>query len=245
MIISCVSCFVKKENSFSAYEVSGLPGKTIAYEDLIRQNISNESFFIEKAEIDFLGDGGIGKLIGSIKFEKPDKYLVSIKSRTGVEILRVFISRDTILANDRINRKLYFESTKYLYSKLGLKGSYIPVIFGDFISDKKGIREMASCIHGFATEYVSTGDMELRYKIQCNSNKVIEAVSNADSNNIEIKFHFDNFKKSGSYLTPFNIEIRNSDNKININFRIRKIVYRWTGSIEFIPGNRYELRRLL
>ena len=72
-----------------------------------------------------------------LKFEYPDKYLISIKSRTGIEGARIYISEDTILFNDRINKKMYYGSSLYLKRKYGLTTNFLPLIFGDIVSRKK------------------------------------------------------------------------------------------------------------
>ena len=42
-----------------------------------------QDFFIQKAEIEVINQDGKEKYLSTIKYEKPDKYLISIKSRTG------------------------------------------------------------------------------------------------------------------------------------------------------------------
>ena len=57
-----------------------------------RQNISSAGFFIQKAEVEYNNQYGSQKFLASIKFEYPDKYLISLKSRTGIEGVRIFIN---------------------------------------------------------------------------------------------------------------------------------------------------------
>ena len=40
--------------------------------------------------------------MATIKYELPDKYLISIRSKAGIEAARIFITKDTVLINDRI-----------------------------------------------------------------------------------------------------------------------------------------------
>ena len=90
------------------------PGSSNVFESTKNQNITNNGFFIQKAEIEIVTGEGKEKYLASIKFEKPDKYLISVKSRTGIEGARIYISNDSILVNDRINKKLYSGNTFYL-----------------------------------------------------------------------------------------------------------------------------------
>ena len=59
----------------------------------------------------------------------PDKFLISIKSHTGIEVARIFLTGDSIMINDRINKKLYYGSTSYLKNKYGLTTAVFPVIW--------------------------------------------------------------------------------------------------------------------
>ena len=61
------------------------------------QNITNTDFYIQKAEIEFTNKDNRQKFLCSIKYQRPDKYLISIKSRTGIEGARIYVSEDSII----------------------------------------------------------------------------------------------------------------------------------------------------
>jgi hypothetical protein len=245
VILCCESCFVKREKTYSSGTFTGGTGKKAVFNEIVKQNISKDNFYIKKADIEISGYEQKRNLIGSIKFEKPDKYLISIKSRTGVEALRIFISGDTILANDRINRILYCGSGKYLYSKLGLKNNFIPVCLGDYISENQNMPVVSNCLDGYYINNETAGNLSIKYKADCKLGKVIEAISDKSGLSQEVEFHYSNFKGSGGLLTPRNIEIKDKEESVIIIIRIRQVEFQWSGIIEFFPGNRYELRRLL
>ena len=75
-------------------------------ESIIKNNLSKENFYIQKADIKVTQDNISVRFIASIKFRKPDSLLISVKSRTGIEAGRAFITKDTILINDRIKQKI-------------------------------------------------------------------------------------------------------------------------------------------
>ena len=110
-------------------------------ERIENQNLTKRNFFIQKAEIEILSEEENQKLIASIKFIYPDQYLISLKSKTGIEAARIFITDDTVLINDRINRKLYFGKPAQLKNKYGISPAVLPVVLGDFIKGNSKLDE--------------------------------------------------------------------------------------------------------
>jgi hypothetical protein len=211
----------------------------------VNQNLTNKGFFIEKAEISIFTSEGKEKVLGSVKFEYPDKYLVSIKSKTGIEAARIFISKDTILINDRINKILYFGSPDYLRKKYGIPASSIPVIFGDFSGYKGPELTQSDCLDGkLLTSCIFSG-VKINYVIDCKRGKSISATTENGLNKNRISISFNDFVKIDSINTPGRIEIEDSHNKSKIEIKIIKIDSPWTGSLEFIPGSKYEHLPLL
>ena len=66
------------------------------YESIINQNLTVRSFFIERAEFKIISNDGEKSGIGTIKFLMPDRFLISIKSKTGIEVARIFLTGDSI-----------------------------------------------------------------------------------------------------------------------------------------------------
>lgn len=214
-------------------------------ESLRKQNITSNNFFIQKAEIEISTGNKSEKLIGSMKFLKPDKFLISIKSRTGIEALRIFISPDTILVNDRINRKLLYASHDYLRTKYGLPDSVFALLLGDYVSNSVFGLNKRNCLNGKINLDGLIDGIDVKYIIDCKLNKVIYASNEEILRGREVELKFDDFEKRGDILTAGKIEIRDVMGMLSIIIRIKKIEYPWNGSIEFIPGSRYELIKLL
>ena len=113
---------------------------------LLNQNLTARSFFIEKAEFKISSGDGEKSGIGTVKFQMPDKFLISIKSKAGIEVARIFLTGDSIFINDRFNKKLYYGSTSYLKSKYGYYNIIIASILGDYVNDQKLDRSKINCI---------------------------------------------------------------------------------------------------
>ena len=100
-------CYVNRKAANVVTLSDGVAENETILERTERQNITSRGFNIQKAEIEFNNQYGNQKFLASIKFEYPEKYLISLKSRTGIEGVRVFINKDSVFVNDRINKKLY------------------------------------------------------------------------------------------------------------------------------------------
>jgi hypothetical protein len=214
-------------------------------ESVKNQNITNTNFFIQKAEIEVITENGKEKLIGSVKFENPDKYLISIRNRSGIEGARIYISEDSILFNDRINRKMYYGSSVYLKRKYGLTTNFLPLIFGDIVLEKNYRESKEKCsADRIITDCLVQGII-LNYNISCKNRKSISVSQLNSFVQRGIEFKYDNFIKSGNIIIPIKIELKEAQYNIAIKINIVKIELPWNGKIEFVPGRNYEIIELL
>lgn len=214
-------------------------------ENIENQNITSTGFFIQKADIEMTSSNGKDKFIGTIKFQKPDKYLVSIRTRTGIEGARIFISGDSVLINDRINKKMYSGTSVNLMKKYGISQYFLPVVFGDIILDKHCGEGAEKCDgNNFKIECIVKG-VALKYNIDCKRRKVI-AVDQGNGNSADvIKINFNSFQNIGSKLIPGFIELNDPQHDIKIKMKLSKILLPWDGVINFIPGKGYEIIELV
>jgi hypothetical protein len=244
-VIVNTSCSIIRNRSIKNYKFQNevLPEKL--FESVIKQNITKNGFFIQKAEIDISTQKRKEKLLCNIKFKKPDKYLISIKSKAGIEAARIFITIDTILVNDRSNRKQYFGSTQYLKTKYGITASILPLIFGDYITEMLSDRNEEKCLNGKLNVDGIINGIKIRYLIDCKKGKSILAIAEKSFDNKEIEINYERFIKIGDDLMPGKIGIKDTQSMTTIEIRIKRIESPWDGNVEFIPGNNYELMQLL
>jgi hypothetical protein len=205
-------------------------------ESVSEQNITNGGFFIEKAEIELNNDKGKEKFIANIKFEAPDKYLISLKSRSGIEGARIYLSKDTILINDRINQIEYYGTSFYLRKKYGFSMSTLPLIFGDLVVEGNFKNNGNKC---------EVKGVDLNYSIDCKKRKVI--LVNQINNLVQpgVKIKYDRFHIIGYILVPETIELEDYQYNTSIRIKVIKIVKPWNGNLKFVPGKGYELIELV
>lgn len=214
-------------------------------EGIKRQNLTANNFFIQKAEFKVISQEESINGLGSIKFEKPDKYLISLKSKGGIEVARIFISDDTILINDRINKKLYYGSPAYLKAKYGVTASVLPLLLGDYLNDDVYDNSKIKCLEGKFDIKGVINRVQVHYIIDCRSGKTLLALPEHNINGGKLQIRYSNFLRTGKAFTPWKIEVSDSLSKTTIEINIDKIESPWEGTIQFIPGSQYEQIHLL
>lgn len=242
VITGCAS--LRKSEHFSAEALADTTGISII-ERVAKQNLSGKSFFIKKAEIEYVTEGQKKKLLATIKFEYPDRYLISLKSKTGLEGARIFINKDSILVNNRINKTIYFGKALYLRRKFGIDQSFLPLLLGDLIENKVTIIAKDQCFNGISDIVRYVRGLKIHYLIDCKKSKVIVAdISNSyGSKNIGIRYS--KFMKVGNFIIPKVVKMNSVNGNQEMDIKILKIEYPWNGVVKFIPGKGYEINELL
>jgi hypothetical protein len=211
--------------------------------DIENQNLTNRNFFIQKAEIEIEKEGESESFIASVKYDISGNYLISLKGKTGIEAARIYITKDTILVNDRINRNLLFGKPGYIDKRLGIPMALLPLVFGDFISDGNKGDTSSPCTDGTLYLEHNVIGVNIRYAVDCKKRKVKSALRTGSMNSEIAEFMYDKFINYSGGSLPSGIHINYMDSRIYI--KIIKFEIPWDGLIEFIPGSKYEKIELL
>jgi outer membrane biogenesis lipoprotein LolB len=242
-LILC-SCSITRNRGVNNSVNYGVKAGENIYKTIQNQNVTLSNFFVQKAEVEIVNEEGRQKFLCNIKFEKPDRYLISLKSRTGIEGARIYISNDTILVNDRINKKLYFGNSLSLVRKYGLSISCLPLIFGDLVLENnfnhgndicEGEKLDLSCV---------VKGIPLKYEIDCKKRKVIGVSKENTYVSKGFNIDYKNFMEINGSLIPKTIEITDVQYNTNIRIKIIKMESPWIGTIKFVPGKGYEIIEL-
>lgn len=239
VIIAIVpGCYVKRAGEAITPVTKMKPGIEIG--EVKKQNLTNSDFNIAKAEIEISNNGESQKLLGSLKFKKSGSYLVSFKTRTGIEAARIFITKDTILINDRLKKRLFYGSADYLKEKYGISGEAIPLIFGDFIESAGKEEQVINCLdkkNELSGVIISN---RITYTIDCHVGKIIKASIDDEQNSGKILFLYNKFKKATDINYPGYIEFSDKNRETIIRIKIDRIEFGGEVKTDFIPGNNYE-----
>jgi len=226
---------INKNEGASLNDISG---------DIQKLNITNTNFYIQKAEIEVINDKKKQKLLGTVKYKNPGEYLVSLRSRAGIEAARFYINKDTILINDRINRKLYYGSAEYLERKYGITSSFLPILLGDFREGNDIASDNNRCVKGNLEAEKEIRNNKIVFNIDCNILKVSKIIVKDYFDSETINLAFDRFSNNGQVIFPQSIIIKDLTNNFSINISIDKVEIPWDGVIDFIQGKNYEVERL-
>jgi hypothetical protein len=203
-------------------------------------NITNSGFFIEKAEIKVTDREGTKKMLASVKFLTPQKYLISLRGSGGIEAARIFISKDSALINDRINRITYFGGRKAVERKYGFNLDILPLLLGDFIVSEKILEIRTECRGGLINVTDNIQGLKVDYFINCKEQKAVLTRLEKSSGFKGWEFVFSDFTGKGNRLIPGKIIVNDISTGSVTEVRIMKFTVPWDGEIKFIAGNRYE-----
>jgi hypothetical protein len=221
-------------------------GRTFNLTDkILSQNLTARSFFIERAEF-YIKSGDEEKSgLGTVKFLMPDKFLITIKSHAGIEVARIYLTGDSIMINDRFDKKLYYGSASFLKSKYGITTAVLPVILGDYINDNGLDTSTMKCNNGIVEIVALVNSLRVKYQVSCENGKSVMAIPEPGFNENGIVISYNEFFKVNDLNAPGLIRISDSQNNTVIEIRIQRITIPWEGTIDFIPGKQFEKIHLL
>lgn len=211
---------------------------------IVENNLSNYDFFIPKAEINIIQNNVSVRFIASIRFRRPDSILITVKTKSGIEAGRALITSDTILINDRINKKLMIGSPGTIGPKYGIEPALLFVLFGDMIVDKGERTTIMNCSKGIYEENFKRDGKEIRYKIDCDKGKAVGAYFEGDIRSGNITLFFTDIVKDGNIKYPRKIEARDDLNSLTILTEIKKIECPWYGKVTFHGGQGYKVVKI-
>ena len=242
MLLGACSASRKSARDATSPSIGTADENTI--KSVIANNLSAEDFHIQRADINVTQNNISARFTASIKFRKPDTMLITVRSRAGIEAGRGLITRDTILINDRINKKLMIGSASVIGAKYGIEPALVFVVLGDIIIDMADIYRPINCIKGIYKGEYEINDRKIQYMIDCKKGKAIQAYFEGDIRSGNITIKFSDIVNINQMQYPQKIEINDDLSSLNILFEIKKIERPWNGKILFVPGQGYKVNIL-
>jgi len=215
-------------------------GSNVELNELVGQNITANSFLIQKAEVDVSEQGEKQRFIASVKFNKPDSFLISVRSTTGIEAVRIFTTKDTILINDRINRTFFYGNRKAAEKKYGVSSVLFPVLLGDVVVSDKSETTFYKCENDLITLSSFVEGIRLDYLISCENLRTAEISLTREISSKPVVLKFNDFGKVSDFIFAERVGITDFNNIDFINVRFSKIEVPWDGNMVFVPGSNYE-----
>lgn len=206
---------------------------------VLSNNLSSGCFNITKGRIRYNDGKTSEEGYFNLKFSPDYKFLVSLRSRTGIEGARIYFDKDTILVNDRINHRFYIGSSEYFLLKYGIDIGLIPLIFGD-LKITVPVKENINCKNN---EYILVQEQNqnsIYYFFDCNKEKLVKVqVCNEIKENI-MEIYFSEFINLNGKILPGQIKILEAQGIEIVDIRIEKADFNCAESFGIKEGSGYE-----
>lgn len=244
LLIIITSCSTSRRATERTSARIGDSAAGYSISEVLRHNISNESFYISKADIKVEQENVTVRFSASVRFRKPDSLLVVVRSRAGIEAGRGLITKDTILINDRINRNLMIGSARILGSKYGIDAGLVYSLFGDVIIEDHDGQRKIDCRGRGISEVFRYGGRRIEYTFDCTGAKVVRAYFEGDIKSGNITIEYSDFTEAGRIRFPQRIEMIDDLKSLKVVVEIRKMEIPWNGSLRFVPGSGYRVVKI-
>jgi outer membrane biogenesis lipoprotein LolB len=243
ILVLSSGCATKKRATDYLSVSTGLSGTEII-KRVAAKNLTTTGFFIQKGKITTSGETGRISLYFTMKYSSDGKYLISLRSKSGIEAFRIYLSRDTILVNDRLKRNVLYGKSEDFEKITGLPAALLKISVGDLFINRPLNLKNINCVddeiriddYFFGINIIST--------ISCNAVKLKSVnVSTGEPG----KYIIINYLKwrEDTYTVPHKVEINDSGRKIKITISIDKYLAPWVGELDFIPGTGYKSKPLI
>lgn len=213
-------------------------------ETVISNNISNNDFYIRRADIKIRQENVTVNLNASIKFRRPDSLMISVRSGIGVEAGKGFLTGDTVIVNDRFNRKLMVGDPEEIRSKYGIDPALVYVILGDMIVGKDDYRSLLNCQKGEFRRQYDVDGRTVEYTVDCQKRKVKRVYLEGDIRTGNITIILSDLVKDGNITYPEKIAINDDLKELDIEIEIKRIESPWSGSIGTVGGQGYRVVKI-
>lgn len=211
--------------------------------EALEKNLSNYGFYIQKGKITIIEGNAKTNLLFTMKYTRGESYLVSVRSLTGTEALRVLLTKDTILVNDRINRQVLYGEAEDFRRISGIPLGLLKICVGDLAGSNIRISSNEKSINKALIIYSLYSGINLNSTIDCKSRKVTRTVLFTENNENILEINYSDFR-GDNLLIPGKTGIVDSKRNIKIKIEIKRFIVPWYGDLDFFPGTNFILKRI-
>lgn len=228
-LISIMGCSSSRKSHLSPTFINNNRINTI--NDLTQSNLTQNNFDIQKIDIQFKNREIEETFIANLKFREPDEYLISLRTKIGIEIARVNIKNDSIFIIDKINKILYKGSNSYLESYYGLSNGLMPLLIGDVLISDEENNSNFQCVNNpvyksYYNSYI------INYNINCETARP-NGIDLKDSYNRTTIFNYTFKSNSDKKLVPDQIKVLSDFFGYEINMEFNNYIFNPSSKILF------------
>lgn len=212
-LVGC-SALKKRPNNVYIEETRSFFG-----EELVKKNLFKTDFDIQKIGIETISSNGNQSFLANLKYRANGNYLISIRSKVGMELARISISSDSTFIYDRINKNLYEGGSNNFLGQYGFNMTVLPVIFGDIVVEGINSYALFECNMGKTSISGKSGDTDVEYIIDC-GHKRPQEISIKNFNTGTSTIILTDYKNIEEFYFPSNVSIKIEafDYRINMKF---------------------------
>lgn len=235
LIASMTSCSTSRKSRTERPESSMVGTGWYRYSDIYNNNISNKGFFVSKAGVEIFMEGNRERFSISVRKDNSGRWLASVRSFAGIEVMRVYADSEQVILLDRLARRATVMNWSELYQDFGLTYSILPVLVGDMPEMRSQSRTRVRC--DSMNEY-SSGTIDFSMLADCLRLRPGTMVLKEKGNNREITVTAEQFGAIDGLNYTSVIEVREKGGLFHVKLSIDNLEIPWMGEIEFsIPSN--------
>jgi hypothetical protein len=206
---------------------------------VLNHNLSISCFNITKGKVRYNDDKTSEEAFFNLKYSPDFKFLVSLRSRAGIEGARIYFDKDTILANDRINHKFYVGSSRYFLIKYGIDKEILPLIFGD-LKTLLPVDENINCKNNECLIVQERDQRKLIYFFDCKIEKLVKVQIYNELSEKGVEIQFSEFITIDGKIFPGQIKIIETQSGGIVEISLEKIDYNCSENFGITEGSGYE-----
>lgn len=225
MVLS--SCSVIKKQAKSGESESDIKSSKFLKE-VSGNNLTNSGFRFDRVRVIMTEGGETRRFTANIRYSNEEKFLISVRIISAIELLRIYVDENNIIILDRINRSYLSGATKDVLGKYGMNWNDFPLMFGDLPVTSTS-KDKIKCINGKANMALNTLNGNYQVVFDCSMKKLIRV--EGASSQYSINMDFKDFSSTREALFPSNSVFK--ENKTNTRLEFNFSGYSgYNGTIE-------------
>jgi hypothetical protein len=235
IIASYTGCSATRRSRTESADGAADAKGSYLYSDVYENNISNGGFFIAKARIEILIDGTSERFTASVRKDKGGKWLASIRSFAGIEVIRAYADTEQVVILDRLGRAATLLTWEEVGRDLGLSYDILPVLAGDLPELNILSRNRLRC-----SDYTNfpSRNLNMRLLADCSVLRALVIILTDNINGREITVTAGEFSSVGGVDYSSVIEVQEKRGLFHVKLSIDNLEVPWAGDVEFsIPSN--------
>lgn len=212
----------------------------LLYSDILSNNLTEGGFFIRRLQIEFsVYKNKPQSFTGNLRVNTEGKWLLSVRSIGGIEVVRIMADKNEVIILDRLVREAHILKWEELKSQYGISYGLLPLIFGDLPYMDDGAFQLKCG----SSNIIPYERKTLLFFPDCNYIKArkIQILDAAVKD--EVSFEFLGFQRNGDKIVPSDITGSEMGSGLFFNLSFKDILLPWDETLTFnIPAN-YHINR--